>query len=255
MMLHFRSIARFVPAVLLASGGLQVHAAEDKPQVRTISVSGQGRVSAAPNRAEISVGVVSRAATAREALAENNQRTTALHQLLKDRGIAAKDVQTSQFAVYPLPSQPQQYQAPQPPGESAPKIPGYQVHNTVRVTVRDLTKLGLLLDSVVAGGANQVYGVSLRSDDETLLCEARKRAMADARKKAALLAGEAELDLGPPISIREEAGPYSYGYLAAPAPPPGALAMATPAASVPVAPGEQETSVTVHVVYELKTPR
>jgi uncharacterized protein YggE len=180
----------------------------------------------------------------------NNQRMEALQGLLKERGIAAKDIQTAQFAVQPVYSQPPPYQPGQPQGEFVPNLIGYQV----QVTVRDLTKLGLLLDSVVANGANYVYGVSLHSDDETLLYEALRKAMADARKKAELLAGEAGLALGPPLSIREETSPY-YGNFAAPAPPPGAYAMAAPAASVPVAPGEQETSVTVSVVYEVTPAR
>ena len=76
--------------------------------------------------------------------------------------------------------------------------------NTVSVTAHDLAKLGELLDAVVTAGANQMHGISFRIDaPDSLLDEARKRAMADARHKADLMAGEAGVVVGPPISIAD----------------------------------------------------
>jgi uncharacterized protein YggE len=253
MMTHSFSRASLILAVPLMMGGLSVHADDAKNMQRTIAVSGLGRVSAPPKIADISVGIVSRAATAREALSTNNDRMAGLQQLLKERGIAPKDIQTSQFWVQPQYSQPPPYQVGQPTEQYVPRLIGYLVQNSVRVTVRDLSQLGLLLDALVSGGANQVYGINLRTDDDSLLYEARKRAMAEAKKKAEVLAGEAGMVVSLPVSIREETSPFP---VAPPAAPPGlSYPIAAAAPSVPVAQGELETTLSVQVVYELKPPR
>ena len=122
------------------------------------------------------------------------------------------------------------------------------------MTARDLTKLGELLDAVVTAGANQMFGISFRIDEpDALLDAARKKAMADARKKAELMAGEAGVVVGFPITIRDEPAPYVPQLH--PMMGRAMMAMAAAAPSVPMAAGEQELSVTVHVVYELKMPK
>jgi uncharacterized protein YggE len=216
---------------------------------RTITVAGNGKVSAAPDVADINVGVVTQAATARDALAANSESMNAIQDLLKSRGVAAKDIQTTQISVQPQYSQP-----PQPvPGRvqepHTPRIVAYQVTNSVQITARDLNKLGEVLDSVVQAGANQINGINFRvEDDEKLLDLCRKQAMADAKHKAELLAGESGVVVGLPIQINE-----SGGYLPPPRPMAyGEMRMMAAAAPTPVAPGEQELSVTVSVVYELK---
>ena len=128
----------------------------------------------------------------------------ALQKILKERGVASKDVQTTNLNVSPRYSQPPQPVPGRPQQEFTPKIVGYDVTNTVTVTARDLDKFGELLDAVVTAGANQMHGISFRIDTpESLLDEARKRAMADARHKADLMAGEAGVVVGPPISITD----------------------------------------------------
>ncbi len=237
---------------LTGPGGASTRGEEDKKVERTITVSGEGKISAAPDVADISIGVVSQAATAKDALAANTESMTAIQAVLKERGVAAKDIQTTNISVQPQYSQP-----PQPrPGQRqqepfVPKIVAYQVINTVQITARDLAKLGTILDAVVQSGANQMNGISFRIEGpEKLLDGARKEAMANARHKAELLAGESGVVVGPPISIQESGGimppprPMMGGYAR------GEMMMA--AAPVPVAAGEQELSVSVTVVYELQ---
>ena len=227
---------------------------DPKPLEKTISVSGHGKVSVPPNVAEISVGVVTQAKTARDALSANTEKMALLQKILKERGVASKDVQTTNINVSPRYSQPPPHNPQQPAREFVPQIVGYEVNNTVSVTVRDIAKLGDLLDAVVTAGANQMYGISFRVDEPgPLLDSARKKAMADARKKAELMAGEAGVVVGFPISIRDEPAPFMPQYSA----PMMARAMegAAPSAPAPIAAGEQELSVTVHVVYELKVPK
>jgi len=216
----------------------------------TLTVSGHGEISAAPDVAEINIGVVTQGRTAGDALRENSRAMSALQEELKRRGVAAKDIQTTRLNVSPRYSQPPR----NPPGRQGGEpfvreIIGYDVNNTVNVTARDLDKLGELLDAVVSAGANQLNGISFRIEEsQKLMDEARKRAMADAQRKAELLAGEVGMVLAKPIQIVEGGG-------SAPPPPrPMARGMMAAAEAVPVAAGEEELSVNVRVVYEMKRP-
>src|SRR5262245_5738481 len=112
----------------------------DEPERPRISVSGTGKISAAPDIADINIGIVTQGKTAREALAANSEVMNRLHQVLKQQGVAAKDIQTSQVSVSPRYSEP----TPNHPPNVAftPKIVGYEVTNSVSVTARDIPKLG-----------------------------------------------------------------------------------------------------------------
>src|SRR5947209_2421979 len=90
--------AACVAALMVAPGA---RAAEDKEETPSIVVSGTGKVSASPDIAEINVGVVSHGGSASEALAANNEAVNALMGVLKERGIAAKDIQTTNISVNP----------------------------------------------------------------------------------------------------------------------------------------------------------
>ncbi|SIO60870.1 hypothetical protein SAMN05444166_6556 [Singulisphaera sp. GP187] len=224
--------------------------AEEKMEKPTISVSGTGKLSAIPDIAEIQVGVRSQAPTAQAALAANNESMNAMHSILKENGVATKDIQTTQIQVSPEYSQPPNRPRAVNEAEFVPRIVGYRVDNTVQITARQIPKLGALLDALVTAGANQIHGISFRVDNpEKLLDEIRRKAMADAKSKAELLAGEAGVVLGSPLKIVDEGG--------GPRPPsplyaPRMEMMARAAAPMPIAAGEQELAVTVHVVYELK---
>ncbi|WP_169976867.1 SIMPL domain-containing protein [Tautonia rosea] len=235
-----------LPDALAQEHGMHAH---DR---RTVTVSGLGEISAAPDVADISVGVVTEAQTARDALSANNQAVSTLTEQLKGRGVAAKDIQTTNINLNPRYAQPEPPQPgrPRPPQEAfTPRIIGYTVTNSVRVTVRDLDKLGELLDAVVTAGANQMNGISFRIEESrALLDEARKRAVADAKRKAEQLCGELGVVLGVPVSVNE-----SGGFLPPPQPMMG-RAMMMASESVPVSPGEEQLSVSVQVVFEISTP-
>jgi uncharacterized protein YggE len=243
-----------IPWVLLATTGLSLasvagRADDAKFEPRTISVNGTGKISAKPDIAEIQVGVVTQSESAREAVSANNEAAQKLAQILKEKGIEEKDVQTLQIHVMP------QYSQPQPrnmvggrPGEFVPKIAGYRVENSVHIKTREIAKLGPLLDALVAGGANQIRGINFRVEQaDKLLDKVRVSAMEDAHRKAKLLASAADAIVGAPLKIEEHTSPVP--------PPPrayGGVGMMAPAAAVmPVSAGEQELNVTVSVVYEL----
>jgi uncharacterized protein len=206
------------------------------PRTSTVTVAGIGTVSAAPDMAEITTGVVTQAPTAAQALTANSQAMERLLQALGGLGVAARDIQTTNISVSPLRRQGRDGQPPE--------ITGYEVTNQVRVKVRDLSRLGRVLDQQVGQGANLVHGVQFgRQEPAPLLDEARNRAMADARRKAELYAAAAALKVGRVVAVRE-AGAASPRPEMAPR-----MAMSAP---VPVAPGEQEIQAAVTVTFTLE---
>jgi hypothetical protein len=211
----------------------------------TISINGVGEVSAAPDTAFITSGVTTQGATAREALDANTKAMAELIATLKESGIEPRDIQTSGFSVNPNyvysdARDANGYQLP-------PKINGYQVFNTVNVRVRELAKLGSVLDKAVTVGANTINGVSFSvADPSKLYDEARKLAFADARGKAQLYATAAGEELGDLRNISESQG-YSE-------PQPYMMrASADVAASpVPVEGGELSFSINVQVTWDFE---
>jgi uncharacterized protein len=218
----------------------------DSKTIPHLSVVGHGKVAAIPDVADINIGVVTQGPTAKEALRHNSDAMTGLQKVLHSKGIAAKDIETTQIQVTPIYSQPDSKR--QPGEEYVPRVVGYRVVNSVDVTVHEVGKLGDMLDVVVGAGANQINGISFRVDKaEQLLDEARRRAMADAKRKAELLAVEAGVVLGPARQI-VEAGSSPMGMMHVGA----ATSQAMVARSAPtVAAGEQELSVSIQVSYAI----
>ncbi len=215
---------------------------EESKMPRTITLSGHGEIRSAPDLAVVTSGVMTTAASAREALTANNAAMQALLAALSSAGIEAKDMQTSNFMVSPR----YEYATD---GSRPPKVVGYDVSNNVTVTIRKLDTLGATLDQLVSAGSNQINGIQfLIKDTDKLTDEARKLAVSDASRKAAIYAGAAQLKLGKILSL-SEAGGYQ------PPVPVLAKAMRAEAAdgsSVPVAQGEQVVAVDVNIVWEIE---
>jgi hypothetical protein len=172
-------------------------------------------------------------------VANNNTQSQQVIDALRRFGIDAKDIQTTNFSIYPQ----QQYS---PSGEL--QETRYAVDNTVFVTLRDLSKLGDVLDAVITAGANSINGIQFDVEDRTAaLADARKAAVADARSQAAELADAAGVELGEIQSLST----YNVGY-------PGPMfdgrggAAAEAAASVPISPGQLIVSVDVTAVFEIR---
>jgi uncharacterized protein len=212
--------------------------AEDKPMERTITVSASGTAEAAPDRARITSGVSTEADTAREALTKNSETMSRIIDELKGKGIDAKDIQTASFNVEPVMDYSKDGQAP--------KLRGYRVSNQVIVLVRKLDQLGEVLDNVVGAGANQIQGLAFEvSKEDTLKDDARKEAVANALRRAKLLAAAAGAEVGGVLQISEEttsSGPVMYA---------PRLAKAA-AASVPIESGTSTLEARVTVTWALK---
>jgi uncharacterized protein YggE len=214
-----------------------------KPREATIIVTGEGTAEIAPDMALIDLGVVKVAKTAREALDENNKAMAEILAALKEAGIEARDLQTSGFTINP------QYQYPQSTtGENPPPVLlGFQVANTVTLRVRDLGKLGEILDKAVSLGANQGGGIRFTNDKpDTAVSAARKKAVENAMAKAKELTDAAGVGLGRVLEISETS------YRAEPMPMMRAVAKDYAAAgAVPLATGENSYSVIVNVTFAL----
>ena len=207
---------------------------EPEPQnQRTITVTGSGQALLAPDIAYVTIGVHTENKNAAEAVSANNTQAQAVTDALKGAGVAAKDIRTTNFSIYPQ----QQY-------DDKGQLQGitYVVDNSVYVTVHDLTKVGSLLDTAVKAGANSISGIQFDVADKTkALSDARKAAVANATEIATELAGAANVTLGPVQSISV------YG--SNPTPVYDTRAMAVEASAVPVSPGQLNITVDVQIVF------
>ncbi|NWG08147.1 MAG: SIMPL domain-containing protein [Chloroflexi bacterium] len=215
-------------------------AAGGSPAVRSINVSGSGTAYLVPDIAYIYVGVHTEKPTASDAVAENTSQTQKMIAALTDFGIDAKDIRTTNFSIWP-----QDKYDPMSGTPTGEKV--YVVDNTVYVTVRELDKLGDLLDTVIAAGANTVNSIQF---DVANKDEALKQARADAVKNAEARAQELADAAGVSLGEIQTIGFYdSAPYPVFDGKGGGAAAEA---AAVPIQPGQLTFTVTVNVTYELK---
>jgi uncharacterized protein YggE len=237
-LLQITPVKAVVAATLLAVFQPTTIHAEEKALERTITVSATGTVEAEPDQARITSGVMTEASSAREALTHNNDAMTKVISDLKAKGIDAKDIQTSSFNVEPVIDYSKDGQPP--------KVRGYRVSNQVVVLVRDLGKLGDVLDDVITAGANQVQGLSFEvSKADALKDEARKDAVANALRRAKLLATAAGAEVGQVMQMSEEVtsnGPVPYA----------APRFAKAEMSVPIERGTSTLEARVTVTWALK---
>ncbi len=232
--------AILVLATLLSACGPTTIQASAQPPVRTLNVSGTGKVDLAPDIVYINLGVHTENPSAADAVASNNAQTQKVIEALKGLGVDEKDIRTSNFSIWPS-----QNYAP----DGTPLDTRYVVDNQVFVTVRDLEKLGDMLDGVIAAGVNTVNSVQFDlADKSEAMKQARADAVKDAQKQAQDLAAAAGLELGEVYSIgfAESYTPiFEYGKG-------GGGGAAEAAVSVPIQPGQLTISATVNMSYVLK---
>lgn len=204
-----------------------------------LNVSSNAEASRVPDIATLSAGVVTEAAEGNTAMRQNAQQMDKVVAALRAAGIAERDVQTSGINLGPR----YHYGDKQPP-----KITGYQASNTVSVKVRDITRLGKVLDALAAQGANQINGPSFEIDQpEPVRDEARLKALKQAQDRAQTYAKALGLQVRRVVSISENGGGgFRPVMMAARSAPLAAAEMDTP-----VSPGETTVSVNLDVVFEL----
>jgi len=204
---------------------------------RLITVTGEGSVTVVPDLAFVNLGVSHDAETPDEALTAMSLGMNAVLARLEAAGIAPADIQTGQLSLS------QRYDDSSYDGRA--KIVGFTATTSVNVRVRDMAKLGGILDAVVEDGANQFGGITFDIADRTAAMEASRRdAVADGRARAELYADAAGVTLGDLVTLNEQGG-----YMA-PAPMMEAR-MAADAGSVPIAAGELSLQTSVTMVYAI----
>ncbi|HYD92982.1 MAG TPA: SIMPL domain-containing protein [Candidatus Paceibacterota bacterium] len=214
----------------------------------TITVEGTGTGTMVPNLATVSFTVFETAPTVAEAQAEATAKTDAALATMENLGIEEKDLKTTSYSISPeYATVPPCYGTYCP--MSAPRITGYQVSQTVDVKVHDTTKAGDVLQALGSLGVQNVYGPNFTVDeDDAIKNVAREEAIENAKAKAEALADQLGVRLGKVVSFYENTGPYPmYGYDGK-----GGAGMMEVAQSAPSLPtGEQETTVSVSVTFEI----
>lgn len=230
--------AASLPALAMAQTSVTI--AETAPVV-TLNVT--ETVEAAPDVATVGTGVQTRAPTAQQAMRDNAGKMESLIAALARAGIAKKDVQTSGINLSA------QYDYTDRPGQpSGPRFIGYEASNQVTVKLRDIRKVGTLLDAMVSAGATNISGPSFAIDDPApMLQQARGAALKSARAQADYYAQAAGYRSARLLSIAEN---NSGGM--PPMPMATARFKADAAASTPVEPGQVGSSVTLTVQYALE---
>ncbi len=208
------------------------------PIIPTLSASGLGEVYVAPDIAYINIGVHTEATDISTAMSQNSAQAQKVSEALQSMGVDAKDIQTTNFNVYPMNTY-----------DNMGQISGtyYAVDNTVYVTVRDLTALGSLLDTVVNSGANTINGITFDvQDKEAAIAQAQDIAIKDAKKQAESMANSAGVKLGSlqsiSVSVSNSSSPIYEGK--------GGAVMNSN--NVPVSAGQILISVTAYMTYEIK---
>jgi uncharacterized protein YggE len=232
-----------VPLLALAVLAAPVAAAEVQIQAQApvVELSVSETVKSKPDLAQVGAGVTTRAHSAQDAVRQNAAAMQKVVDRLKALGIADKDIQTANFNL--------NAQFTYPQGGGAPVFAGYEASNQVSVKLRQMAKVGAILDALVASGANSIFGPNFMLDDPTAMQQQartqayqRGQAMAQDYARTAGYSGVRLLEVSESVQGN---GPPP------PAPPmPVAYAIERDA-STPIVPGEVGTVVTLTVKYEM----
>jgi uncharacterized protein len=201
--------------------------------IRTVVVTGTGQVAATPDRMTLNLGIETRAPKVGDALKANNVAADKVIKLLREKGIADKDLQTSQLSIYP------QFDS------DGRRITAYQVTNSVTATIRKIDLSGEIVDAVsaVGGDAIRINGLAFSASDPIpSLAAARDLAVKDAKAQAEQLAKSAGVNLGKLRTIYNgsESRPLAQTEFRSVAD-----------ASTPIAPGTQDITATVELVFDI----
>jgi uncharacterized protein YggE len=216
----------------------------DISKIRTINMTAEGKVSAQPDTASASFSVVTSGKTAAEVQKTNDQKMATVIAYLKTFGIETKDIQTSNYNLYP------QYDYSKPTSIEQQTIVGYTLNQNVTVKVRKLDQAGQLVGGLTGKGVNQIDALSYFIDDpDAIKAQAREQAIQKAKAKAQDLANSLGVKLGKVVNFSE-----NTGY-------PGPIPYAADTKAIgfggggsvpsPVQPGSQDVIVDVNVTFEL----
>jgi len=202
----------------------------------TLLVSGSASSLIVPDTTSVSIGVVTQAATAKEASQNNAAAMTAVLNALKNLGLQDNDMKTSFLSIQPLYNYSRE--------GNVPTISGYSATTDLEITTKMLGILGDIVDKSIAAGANQVGGISFVVSDEKqkeLRDELLRNAVKDAGEKANKLADS--------LKVRITGVKTSSISEGASQPPYPLQAVAAEKTGVPIQPGEFKVTLSVQVTY------
>ncbi|MEX1308413.1 MAG: SIMPL domain-containing protein [Eubacteriales bacterium] len=231
-------------AILIIAGvGLcayMITGSKDIPSIEdatTITVTGEGTVSTAPDTATLNIGVATTGDTAAEAQAENSDAMQDVLAALKAEGIAEEDIVTASYSIYP------QYDYV---GDTNIII-GYKVSNNLSVTLHDIDSVGTVLEKATEAGANMAGSISFSSSEaDALYNEALALACDAAKEKGEVLADATGMKLKGLINLSEGID-YASSYAKS-----TTYFVAEETSSVPIETGQLTFDATVTVVYSVK---
>jgi uncharacterized protein YggE len=220
------------------------------PPMNLITVQGSGKASAVPDIAQITFGVTQTATTVAEAQSAATKQTNAALDAVKGMGIAEKDIKTTSYNISPQYSYPRPcYNSICPADTDIPKVIGYQVSQSIQLTVRDLEKVGDLLATLGKLNVQNLYGPNFTLEDPTApQNEARAEAIMEARMQAKQLAKDLGVRLGKIVNFNEGGNYPMYAMAYGKG---GDVAM-SPEAAPQVPTGENEYTSNVTITYEIR---
>jgi len=235
-----------IVAIILASNTKTSAPQEEKNR---ISVSETSTLTVDPNKAEVFVRIVTLEKTAQESKNKNSQVSSNVVKALKKEGVKDKDIETSQFSIYP------KYEYEEITEINLRKsnqvLVGYEVVNVLKVITQDLEKVGKLIDAAVDSGANDIERVTFgltKEREKEIKQQAMIMASDDAKEKAIALATNLGVSLLMPISISELSFYYQpFDFYAR-----GALVEKAVAAETVINPQKLDVSASVNLVYEIR---
>jgi len=200
------SILAFVFTFGAIWGGASLINFAETPQTpqapqKTLSVSSEGTVKVKPDMAYINVGVQTENKSSKTAQQENAAKMSKVMEVLKGLKIAESDIKTSQYTIYPMETYSEK--------DQRSYITGYRVINTLEVTIRDISKVGAVIDAAAANDANTVSNIRFTvADPDKYYLQALENATTKAKAKAEVLAKQFGIKIGLPSQINEAGGGY-----------------------------------------------
>jgi uncharacterized protein YggE len=228
-------LAMFYSFIVSGIGGVKMLNIPASPQDRSISVSGVASTSVIPDTASMSIGVITQAATTKEASEKNAASMNNVTGALKNLGLPDKEIQTSSISIQPL----YNYTG------DVPVIVGYSASNNVLITTRNLDKLSDIMDRSIASGANQVSGISFMVSEEKqreIFGELLSVAVNDAKSRANDLAKNLNVKIAGVKTSSIGEGTQMFPVMAA-------LAEKS---ETPIQPGESRVTLSVQVTYAIE---
>ena len=242
----FGSIVVYLFLVLIVSGITGIvfkikeyrYIGKDMAYGNILNFSGEGKVYTKPDIALVTLSVVTNSSTVAGVQDKNTKKMNSVIDFLKKTGIEDKDIKTTNYQLYP------QYNYEY---TKIPQIIGYEITQSLEVKIRNLDKVGEILEGSTNAGVNQVSSLYFKVDkDEVFKSQARALAIIDAKKKAEETARQLGIKLGKLTGFSESSGYNPYPIYAK-----SAEGMGGGGATPDIQVGENEILVNVTLTFEI----